>query len=73
LPTAVVSDGQSLLTVVAEGAPEGADGVMGESQLDGDLGQSLAVEMAANDVLTGLEREGTRHGRISWGPGEANR
>jgi hypothetical protein len=37
LPTAVVSDDQCLLTVVAVGAPEGTDGVMRESQFEGDL------------------------------------
>jgi hypothetical protein len=36
-PTAVVSDDQCLLTVVAVGTPEGTDGVMGESQFEGDL------------------------------------
>jgi hypothetical protein len=65
-PTSVVSDGQPVLAAVAEGAPEGADGVIGESQFGGDLGQVLAVEMAADDVLASLHGCGARHGRISW-------
>jgi len=65
-PTGVIAQGQPLLAIVAVGAPEGADGVIGESQFGGDLRQGLAVEMAADDVQADLRREGTRHGRISW-------
>ena len=65
LSTGVVSKGEPLLAVVAEGAPEGADGVLRESQFGGDLRQRLAVEMAADDVHARLDRKGTRHGRTS--------
>jgi hypothetical protein len=72
-PTVVVSGDQCLLAAVAVGTPEGTGGVVGESQFEGDLRQGLAVEMAVNDLQSGLQREGTGHGRISWGPMGANR
>lgn len=67
LSTGVVLKGQPRLAVVAEGAPEGADSVMGELQFGGDLRQRLAVEMAADDVHACLIRQGTGHEWTSSG------
>jgi hypothetical protein len=72
-PAAAVSDGQGPLAAVAVGAPEGPDGVVGEPQFEGDLGQRLAVEVALNDLEPGLQGEGTGHDRISWTPMGADR
>jgi hypothetical protein len=59
-PAGVIADGQAVGPAVAEGAPEGADGVVGEPEFLGDLGQRLAAEVAIDDVLA--EAGGTARG-----------
>jgi hypothetical protein len=64
-PTGVVSGGQPLIAAVAKATPGGADGVIGQSQFGGDLGQGLAIEMAPDDVQSGIHGEGAGHERPS--------
>jgi hypothetical protein len=65
VPAPGVADGQAGFAATAEGPPEGADGDGREVKLEGDLGQGLAVEVAADDLLAGGERDGAGHGRSS--------
>jgi hypothetical protein len=58
-----IADGEAVIPVVAEGPPEGADGDVGEVQVGGDLSVGLAVEVPADDLLAGCERDGARHER----------
>jgi hypothetical protein len=56
-----IADGQALLAAVAEGPPEVADGGQGEAEVGSDRQQGLAVQVAADDLLAGGERDGAGH------------
>jgi hypothetical protein len=47
----VIADDQAIGPAVAKGAPEVADGIEGDSEFGGDLGQGLAAEMALDNIL----------------------
>jgi hypothetical protein len=61
-PALAVADGEALLTSMAKSAPEGPDRDAREVKVDGDLREGLAVEVAADDLLAGCERDGAGHG-----------
>jgi hypothetical protein len=61
----VVTDGQAGLASTPETAPEGADGVVGQVEVGGNLSEGLFVKVATNDLLTGGERNGAGHGQSS--------
>jgi hypothetical protein len=62
LPTLVVTNGQAVLAAMAESAPEGTNGLEGQVEVGGDARQGLVVEVTANDLLAGRQRNGARHG-----------
>ena len=64
-PALAVADDQPGVTPLAERAPEGADGDTGQVKVQSDLRESLAVEVAIDDLVAGDERNGTGHGKIS--------
>jgi hypothetical protein len=57
----VIADDQAIGPAIAEGAPEAADGIEGDGEFGGDLGQGLAAEMALDDVLPRGGGDGARH------------
>jgi hypothetical protein len=61
-----VADVQALLAPISEVTPQGTHGDQWEVEFAGDLGEGLAVEVAADDLLAGDEGDGTRHGWASW-------
>jgi hypothetical protein len=60
----MIPEDQVVSPAIAEGAPEVADGVEGDGELGGDLGQGLAPEMALDDVLPRGGWYGAGHGVV---------
>lgn len=65
LAAGVVVNDQALVPPMPEVAPKGTDGDKRQMEVDGDLGEGLAVEMAPDDLLAGDEGDGTWHGSTS--------
>jgi hypothetical protein len=63
--TLVIANVQTLLTPTAKSTPEGADGDAWQMKVGGDLCKGLAIEVATDDLLSGGEWDGARHGRTS--------
>lgn len=61
-PLAAIGRGQSLQTLSAVESPDLPDRAVGDRQVRGDLGQSEALLMTADNLLTERDREGLRHG-----------
>jgi hypothetical protein len=50
---------------LSEGSPDLPDGVVRDAELESDLGESLAVEAASNDLVADRHRQCGRHGGSS--------
>jgi hypothetical protein len=57
----LIADGQAVVAVVAEGAPELADGGRREVEIGSDPEQGLAFQMSAGDLLASGIRDGAGH------------
>jgi hypothetical protein len=60
-PALAISDVQARLTPRAEAAPEGADGDVGQVEIESDPCEGLPVEVSAANLLAGGERDGAGH------------
>lgn len=63
--TGLIADGQAIVPLVAEGAPQVADGGQGEEEIGRDLKQGVACQVTVDDLVASGERDGARHGGSS--------